>query len=237
MGRQIDDGSSKFPGSEGVAHWLEVFRTYYGPILEAFAALDGKRRADLEADTRHSLRNCAVIPVSALATPVYIHVVLSLVDLLAGFALLPHLLGGRKPAMGLTTLFLLTTAAATLSGFLFPITRMGLGQVVGIVSLIALAPTLLALYGHHLVGPWRALYAVGATITLYLNVLILVAQILAKTPALREIAPTQTALPFLLTQAVVLAAFAVMATLAALRFQPETDAPIPARLFAECISD
>ena len=139
--------------------------------------------------------------------------------------------------MGLTSLFLLTTAAATLSGFLFPITRMRLGQVVGIASLIVLAPTLLALYGHHLVGPSRTLYAVGATITLYLNVLILVGQIFAKTPALREIAPTQTALPFLMTQRVVMAAFPVMTTLAALRFQPETDAPIPTRLFAECISD
>ena len=95
-GRQIDDGSSKFPGSEGVAHGLDVFRACHGPLIETFAALDGKGRTDLEADTRRSSRNCAVIPVSALATLVYIHVVLSLVGLLAGFALLPHLLAGES---------------------------------------------------------------------------------------------------------------------------------------------
>lgn len=33
-------------------HWLEVFRTYYGPIHKAFAALQGKEAAALEADIR-----------------------------------------------------------------------------------------------------------------------------------------------------------------------------------------
>ncbi|MEO8159042.1 MAG: class I SAM-dependent methyltransferase [Betaproteobacteria bacterium] len=32
------------------AHWLEVFRTYYGPVLKAFAALDAKGQIALEAD-------------------------------------------------------------------------------------------------------------------------------------------------------------------------------------------
>jgi ubiquinone/menaquinone biosynthesis C-methylase UbiE len=32
------------------AHWLEVFGTYYGPVVKAFAALDGERRQALEAD-------------------------------------------------------------------------------------------------------------------------------------------------------------------------------------------
>jgi ubiquinone/menaquinone biosynthesis C-methylase UbiE len=32
------------------AHWLEVFRTYYGPVLKAFAALDPPARNGLEAD-------------------------------------------------------------------------------------------------------------------------------------------------------------------------------------------
>jgi SAM-dependent methyltransferase len=32
------------------AHWLDVFRTYYGPMLKAFAALDGPRQRALEAD-------------------------------------------------------------------------------------------------------------------------------------------------------------------------------------------
>jgi SAM-dependent methyltransferase len=32
------------------AHWLDVFRTYYGPMLKAFAALEGDRQRALEAD-------------------------------------------------------------------------------------------------------------------------------------------------------------------------------------------
>lgn len=32
------------------AHWLEVFRTYYGPTLKAFAALDAPLQASLAAD-------------------------------------------------------------------------------------------------------------------------------------------------------------------------------------------
>ena len=32
------------------AHWLEVFRNYYGPLLKAFAALEPASRAELERD-------------------------------------------------------------------------------------------------------------------------------------------------------------------------------------------
>jgi len=32
------------------AHWLEIFRTYYGPMNKAFAALDATGQASLEAD-------------------------------------------------------------------------------------------------------------------------------------------------------------------------------------------
>ncbi len=32
------------------AHWLEVFRNYYGPVLKAFAALEPASRAELERD-------------------------------------------------------------------------------------------------------------------------------------------------------------------------------------------
>jgi hypothetical protein len=37
-------------------HWIEVFRTYYGPVHKAFAALDGERQAALEADLLALLR-------------------------------------------------------------------------------------------------------------------------------------------------------------------------------------
>jgi hypothetical protein len=31
------------------AHWIEVFRTYYGPVHRAFAALDAAKQQELEA--------------------------------------------------------------------------------------------------------------------------------------------------------------------------------------------
>ena len=33
-------------------HWLDIFRTYYGPVVKAFAALDSDGRKALEADIR-----------------------------------------------------------------------------------------------------------------------------------------------------------------------------------------
>lgn len=32
------------------AHWLEIFRTYYGPVLKAFAAIDDQAQKSLEQD-------------------------------------------------------------------------------------------------------------------------------------------------------------------------------------------
>jgi ubiquinone/menaquinone biosynthesis C-methylase UbiE len=38
-------------------HWVDVFRSYYGPVHKAFAALDEKRQAALEADLLALLRH------------------------------------------------------------------------------------------------------------------------------------------------------------------------------------
>ncbi len=31
-------------------HWIEVFRTYYGPLTKAFGALDGEKQGALTRD-------------------------------------------------------------------------------------------------------------------------------------------------------------------------------------------
>ena len=33
-------------------HWLDVFKTFYGPVLKAFAALDAAKQGALEGDIR-----------------------------------------------------------------------------------------------------------------------------------------------------------------------------------------
>jgi hypothetical protein len=62
-------------------------------------------------------------------------------------------------------------------------------------------------------------------IALYLNVFVLIAQFFQKVPALRDMAPTQSEPPFLLTQLVGLALFVGIAIAAAIRFQ---NAPVRA---------
>jgi hypothetical protein len=48
---------------------------------------------------------------------------------------------------------------------------------------------------------------ISAVTALYFNVFVLIVQLFAKTPALQELAPTQSEAPFALTQALVLALF------------------------------
>jgi hypothetical protein len=35
---------------ESAAHWIDIFRTFYGPVHKAFASLDADRQAALEAE-------------------------------------------------------------------------------------------------------------------------------------------------------------------------------------------
>jgi len=50
-------------------HWVEVFRTYYGPVHKAFAALDAEKRAALEADLIALLRQSHRGGSSGLVVP------------------------------------------------------------------------------------------------------------------------------------------------------------------------
>ncbi len=160
----------------------------------------------------------------SLSTFTVLHVAISLVGLASGAFVLRDMLRSRQAA-GLTAVFLATTLATTVTGCLFPSTRLGLGQVVGCLSLIVLMPTLTALYGYRLAGPWRGIYAAGATAALYLNVLIGVAQAFAKSTTVQAFAP-----PYLLTQLVVLVIFVVLGFRAVKRFRPCTPPLVRIRL-------
>lgn len=159
----------------------------------------------------------------------FLHVVLSLVGLTTGFVVVLRMIRSQRTS-SLTTLFLFATTATSVTGFLFPITRVGLGQVIGALSLAVLAPTIIALYGYRLAGPWRAVYATGATAALYLNVVIAVAQAFAKIPALQDLAPSRSAPVFIATQVAVLAIFAGLGILAARRSRPCTPSLVRIRL-------
>jgi hypothetical protein len=157
---------------------------------------------------------------TGLAAFTLFHVALSLVGIFAGFAVLFAQLSGRR-SNGWTATFLVTTAATSVTGFLFAFHKFLPSHAIGIVSLLVLAVTIPALYLFHLAGPWRRTYAVGGVIALYLNVFVLIAQFFKKIPALKALAPTQSEPPFLGTQVVVMLIFIVLGVLAAKRFPAE----------------
>jgi len=97
-------------------------------------------------------------------------------------------------------------------------------HVVGIVSLLVLAVSLFALYSKRLQGGWRRTYVITAVIALYFNVFVLVAQLFAKVPALKELAPTGTEPPFIVAQVIVMVAFIVLGVLGTRKFHPAAPA-------------
>lgn len=81
------------------------------------------------------------------------HVILSLIGIAAGFvALQGWLHSDLRPAW--TKVFLATTIATVVTGFLFPYAGFTPAIGVGIVSAFLLAGAVIALYGAHLAGWW-----------------------------------------------------------------------------------
>ena len=76
--------------------------------------------------------------------------------------------------------------------------------------MIVLLLAAITLYGRKLSGGWRGVYIVSAILALWFNVFVLFAQLFAKVPALKAIAPTQSSPAFGATQLVVLLAFIVL---------------------------
>jgi hypothetical protein len=150
-----------------------------------------------------------------------VHVVLSLAGIGSGFIVVFGLIAAKR-LDGLTALFLATTVATSLTGFLFPFHKLLPSHVVGIVSLVVLAIAILARYARHLTGAWRWIYAANVVIGLYLNVFVLVAQAFQKVPTLKAMAPTQSEAPFVVAQVVVMALFVVLGILAVKRFHDRT---------------
>ena len=114
-----------------------------------------------------------------------VHVVLSLIGIGSGVVAIYGLLKAKTPGRW-TQAFLATTAATSLTGFLFPFHGVTPAQVLGVLSLIALIIASLSIYRHHLQGIWRRTYAITAVMALYFNVFVLVVQLFRRVPALKR---------------------------------------------------
>jgi len=135
----------------------------------------------------------------------FIHVLLSLVGIVAGFVGLAGFFDSTRRE-GWTALFLITTIATSVTGFFFPFTKLLPSHIVGIISLVVLAICCGARYSFRMQGQWRWIYVVTALIAQYLNVFVLVVQMFQKIPAL----------------VVVLLLFVYAGFRAAMRYRPPT---------------
>ena len=153
----------------------------------------------------------------SLQTFTFVHVVISLIGIATGIAAVYGLFSGRV-LHGWTGAFLTTTVLTDVTGYGFPVDHLMPSHIVGAISLVILAVTLVALYSRHLTGAWSRIYAVGATLGLYLNCFVLVVQGFRRVPALKALAPTQSEPPFAIAQLIVLAVFLTIAVRLGIRF-------------------
>ena len=148
-----------------------------------------------------------------------LHVIITLVAIGSGLIVVGGMFASHRLPVT-TALFLFTTALTSVTGFLFPIHGFTPALGVGVLACVILLIALFALYKEHLVGVWRWIYVIGAVASLYLNVFVLVVQSFVKVSSLNALAPTQTELPFAITQAAVLAIFILIALIGVIKFCP-----------------
>lgn len=151
------------------------------------------------------------------------HVALSLIGIVAGFVVAYGMLRARGMD-GWTSVFLWSTVATSVTGFLFPIHKFTPGLGVGILSLMVLVLAILARKRYQLEGRWRKTYVISSLIALYFNFFVLIVQSFEKVPALRELAPTQSEPPFQVTQLTALVIFIALIVTATMRFRVQPTA-------------
>ncbi|HEY6894166.1 MAG TPA: hypothetical protein VI258_08365 [Rhodanobacteraceae bacterium] len=162
------------------------------------------------------------------------HTAISLIAIVAGFAVVYGLFGSNRLPRT-TQVFLVATFLTSLTGFVFFSRDQILpSHVTGVIALLVLVPTSIALYVKKLAGGWRRTYVIGVVISLYLNVFVLIVQLFVKVPALHALAPNAPANPeppFKIAQGVVLVLFVAAGYFAVKRFRPQSVAQLaPARL-------
>ena len=155
----------------------------------------------------------------SISTFTLLHVILSFVGIGAGLVVLFGLLNGKTLNVW-TLIFLIFTAATTVSGFLFPFGGITPAFATGLVSSAVLAIAIAARYLFHIKGAWRGIYVVSAVIALYLNVFVLVVQSFLTVPPLHALAPSGTEPPFAIVQGLVLILFIYAGYLSIRRFRP-----------------
>jgi hypothetical protein len=137
------------------------------------------------------------------------HVLLSLIGIVAGIIVLYGWIKDKSFEQ-LTTIFLITTVATSVTGFFFPFHGVTPGIILGVISLIVLA----AAYATRRKSDWRRTFVITSTLALFFNFFVLIAQSFQKVPFLKSLAPTGTEPPFKIAVVLALVLFAVGGVLA-----------------------
>ena len=160
----------------------------------------------------------------SLSTFVLVHVIISLIGIVAGFIVMFGMLGSNRMP-GWTALFLLLTILTSATGFLIPplvSDKLLPSHIIGALSLVLLAIACFALYGQKLSGSWRWVYVLTALLAQYFNVFVLVIQSFLKVGPLHALAPSvpPSEPPFAIAQGIVLVFFIIFIIGAIRRFHP-----------------
>ncbi len=150
-----------------------------------------------------------------------LHVAITLIAILSGLVVAYGLVTDQRMTI-LTAIFLVFTLLTGITGFFFfHRDQLTPAQITGVILAVTLLPAMYGLYLQNLRGIWRGVYIIGAVVSLYLNVFVLVIQSFQKIPFLNALAPTQTTEPaFAETQGAVLLLFIVIGAMAYKRFRP-----------------
>jgi hypothetical protein len=151
------------------------------------------------------------------------HVIISFIGILTGLYVVVGGLMRGHVLRAWTYVFLGTTFLTSVTGFLFPITGFTPALGVGVVSLAVLALASFELARKNWAGPGRWIYATSATVALYLNVFVAVAQAFQKFPPLHALAPTGTEPAFIIAQFLLLGIFVFLGIRAGKHFHPPAE--------------
>jgi hypothetical protein len=149
----------------------------------------------------------------------FLHVFLSLVAIATGIFLVYGFLTSLRLRI-LTSLFFVTTALTSITGFLYPFKGVTPGIILGVLSLIVLLLAYVALYVKKLAGGWRATYVVSVMLAFWFNFFVLVAQAVQKVPAIHSFIPSQAAPGFMIAQGAVFLVFLLLTVRAVKKFHP-----------------
>jgi hypothetical protein len=148
-----------------------------------------------------------------------VHVIITLIAMAAGLiAIFGMITNNRMDTV--TGIFLLFTVLTSVTGFLFPITKLTPALILGMMSIVVLAIAMAARYRFAMHGAWRWVYVITAIIGQYFNSIVLVVQAFLKLPALHALAPQGNEPPFAIAQGVTLLFYVVTGYSAVNRFRP-----------------